>query len=107
MVTQLSEPVPWDVSFVPVLTIRRDIDKLAREFGFSVQEGQDDLDKYKVVHLVTDAGCKFLLVQYRGSGSGIVDIFLPPKLADYRQCLGDILHELGVDKADAIDREVA
>ena len=45
-------------------------------------------------------------MRYRGSPDDMIDIYIPTKRTDYRQCLNDILSELGVAKSDVIERQV-
>ena len=107
MITQPDGPVPHDVRFVPVLSLRRSLEVLARDLGFRVESGQDDLDAYKVVHLQLDNGCKLLLMRYRGSPVDMLDIYIPAGRSDYHRCLDDILKELGAVKSDVIEWEGA
>ena len=106
MLTQPNEPVPYDVSFVPVLSLRQSLEALSNDLGFPIQDGQDDLDTYKVAYLQIENGCKFLLVRYRGSPDDMIDVYIPAKRTDYRRCLDDIVSELGVAESDIIERQV-
>jgi hypothetical protein len=105
MITQPDGPVPCNVRFVPVLSLRRSLEALARDLGFRVESGLDDLDEYKVIHLQLDNGCKFLLMRYRGSPVDMLDIYIPAGRSDYHRCLDDILKELGAVKSDVIEWE--
>ena len=42
MLTQPNEPVPHNVSFIPVVSLRQNLEALARDLGFAIQHGQDD-----------------------------------------------------------------
>jgi hypothetical protein len=106
MLKQPDGPVPYDISFLPVLSLRRNLEALARDFGFRIESGLDDLDEYKVVYLQLENGCKFLLMRYRGSPDDLLDIYIPAGRSDYRRCLGDILTELGAAKSEVIERQV-
>ena len=105
MITQPDEPVPYNVRFVPVLSLRRSLEALARDLACRVQRGLDDLDEYKVAYLQLDNGCKFLLMRYRGSPVDMLDIYIPAGRSDYHRCLDDILKELGAVKSDVIEWE--
>ena len=105
MLTQPNEPVPYDVSFIPVLSLRQNLEALAGQFGFPLQQGQDDLDEYKVAYLQLENGCKFLLMRYRGSPDDMIDIYIPAGQSDHHRCLDDILKELGAVKSDVIEWE--
>ena len=81
------------------------IEALARDFGFCVETGLDDLAEYRVVHLQLDNGCKFLLMRYRGSPIDMLDIHIPAGRSDYHRCLDDVLKELGAEKSDVVEWE--
>lgn len=107
MAKQLMQPIDPSDNFIAVVTIRRGIDALARQLKLSLDQGEDDLDTYKVAQLVTDTGCKFLLLQYRGYENAMVDIFIPAKLPNYRECVRQIISELGLPKDEIVERQVA
>ena len=107
MVKQLRQPIEPSDNFFPVVTIRRSIDAMAKQLHLSLEQGADDLDRYQAAQLVTEAGCKFVLMQYRGHENGMVDIYIPTKLPNYRQCIRDIIAELGIPDDEIIERETA
>ena len=92
-------------TFVPVLTIKRDIHDLASILSVGIEKGEDDLDSYDIafVHLDTNVFC---LVHYRGTGKGMTEVGIPPKLPDYHLFVEQVIHALRIDKADVILREV-
>jgi hypothetical protein len=106
MLKQPDGPVPHDIPFVPVLSLRRNLEALAQDRGFRIESGLDDLDEYKVVYLQLEDHCEFLLARYRGSPREMVDLYIPTGRADYRRCLEDILNELGVARSDVVEWEV-
>jgi hypothetical protein len=107
MVRQLQQPIDPRDNFIPVVTIRRSIDAMARQLRFTLEQGADDLDTYQAAQMVTESGCKFVLMQYRGYEDGLVDICIPAKLPNYRQCIRDIIAELGVPDDEIIERQTA
>ena len=107
MVKQLRQPIEPSDNFFPVATIKRSIDAMAKQLHLSLEQGVDDLDRYQAAQLVTEAGFKFVLMQYRGHENGMVDIYIPTKLPNYHQCIRDIIAELGIPDDEIIERETA
>ena len=91
-------------SFVPVLTVKRDIRDLALRLHVAVEKGEDDFDSYDIAfaHLGANVFC---LVHYRGAGEGLTEVGIPPGLADHLLFIEQVIHALRIDRSDVLLRE--
>jgi hypothetical protein len=99
---QLLEPISPSENFVPVLSLRRRLDALVREFQLSLQHGEDDLDSYDAALLETEGGNRFLLFRYRNSPADMVDIYIPAHLLGRGYLLNEIVAGLRIPKSAII-----
>ena len=102
MVRELEPSVTLETDFVPVGALRRSLDGLAREFGFKVEEENDDLGPVRCAYLETEAGHRFLLRRYASYPDEMVDLFIPSRLADYQEALNQIVDELNMRRDEIV-----
>jgi hypothetical protein len=106
MLTQLRQPNPAEIAFVPILTLLANLEDLSRKFRFAPERGADDLDEYDVVHVLeTDSGYHFLLVRYAGSPKDQVELFVTPPARDRQEFAFRIAEKLGVPKSRIFGRK--
>ncbi len=98
-------PLPKSVDFIPVATVCVSIDEFASKAGLKLEEGQDELDAFKMAYLAID-GCEFLIVHHGRDPKDFFDIWLPTYVEDYRACLKDIIDDLPVPPSQVMAREV-
>jgi len=106
MLRELEPSVTSDTDFVPVGALRRSLDGLAREFGFKIEEENDDLGPVRCAYLETEDGHRFLLRRYASYPDEIVDLFIPSRLPNYQEALNQIADELKMRRDEFIAGEV-
>lgn len=106
MLKQIDKPAA--ITFIPVISVGRDLDELAKEFKWKVFQDQDDLGPMRCAYLETKAGTKFVVFQYayRSSPKGIVDIAIPSGLDNLQVAIRDIVESLKLGDDDFAVREV-
>lgn len=105
MLRELEPSVTSGTDFVPIGALRRSLDGLAREFGFRVEEENDDLGPVRCAYLETEDGHRFLLRRYSSYPEEMVDLFIPSRLPDYQEALNNIVDELKMRREEIIPGE--
>ena len=97
-----------DGNFVPVQTLRRDLDTLAKAFHLQVHKEKDDLGSIRCAYLETTRKSKFVLFAYahRAAPKGFVEVGILSGLKDPDTIVKDVHKELRVDKSDVLPRDV-
>ena len=99
---------PADVTFVPMLTVERDIDALAKSGRFKIFQDEDDLGPIKCAYLETSKGNVFVVFAYvyRSVPKAMTDIAIPSGLKTTADVLRDITRELGLKETEVTPRDV-
>jgi hypothetical protein len=87
--------------------LRRNLDKLAAQFGFTVEDDADDLGPVRCAYLETESGNRFLLRRYSSYPEEVVDLFIPSRLPDHEKTVDAIIDELKVARDEIIPTEGA
>jgi len=95
-------------NFVPVATLRRELDALAKEFRFKVHREKDDLGSLRCAYLETSAKSRFVLFAYthRTAPRGYVEVGILSGLEDPGGTVKDVLKELRVARSDVLTRDM-
>jgi hypothetical protein len=105
MLRDLAPSVTATTDFVPVGALRRNLDKLAAQFGFAVADDADDLGPVRCAYLETETGDRFLLRRYSSYPEEVVDLFIPSRLPDHEKAVDAIIDELKVGRDEIIPTE--
>jgi hypothetical protein len=105
MLRDLPSSITATTDFVPVGVIRRNLDELAAQFGFVVEDGTDDLGPVRCAYLETEDGSRFLLRRYTSYPEGVVDLFIPSRLPDHEKAVDAIIDELEVGRDELVATE--
>lgn len=86
--------LPMDVAaaFLPLATLAANLEDLASRFHFHLEDGIDDLDRYKAVHLQTGRGLEFVLIRYSGTPKDQIDVYMTKKQFHMLPVVIDELH---------------
>ncbi|HEY5828809.1 MAG: hypothetical protein ACAH24_14540 [Hyphomicrobiaceae bacterium] len=106
MITQLDRRP--DGTFVPMLTLKSELEDIASAVGFKVYQDSDDLGPMRCAYLKTGRGNAFMLFAYafRSTPKGYCDLAIPAGLKKPNLAIDDILRELRFDKRDTLPRDV-
>jgi hypothetical protein len=102
MLREFEPSVTADMDFVPVGALRRNLDRLAREFGFRIEEESDDLGPVRCAYLETGDGNRFLLRRYASYPDDMVDLFVPSQQPNCLGALDNIAGELKMRRDEII-----
>ena len=105
MLRDLEPSVTATIDFVPIGAIRRNLDGLAKQFGFKVEQDVDDLGPIRCAYLETEDGHRFLLRRYSSYPDEMVDLFIPSRLPDHEKTVDDIIDELNVRRDEMVPTE--
>jgi hypothetical protein len=97
-----------DGTFVPILTLKSELEDIAKAIGFKIFQDADDLGPMRSAYLRTSRGNVFMLFAYalRSAPKCFCDLGILTGLKRPSQVLEDILSELRFDKRDVLPRDV-
>ena len=84
---------------IPQAVIKQSLESFAREQGYSVHHGVDDLDEYAGIGLSLEESVPFAIMRYKGHPEDTFTIYLPRDLREVDEItkrVSKIIHLLGV-----------
>jgi len=83
-----------------VATFRGDLAAIARERGFSLREGTDDLDELAWMDHCLPSGLTFRLCKYRGTPEGTLELFFASQRPDWKSQMTEVANAMNFAESD-------